>query len=165
MTELDLAGLEKVGGTAAGGYYLLAPGVILARPVPGYRQSIEGARTSLEEARRISLQFGSAIVVLVWLEPVRDQDRGSRQVWSAEADPKYLAGLGLVGTSALATAIGSFFLGLTRPRIPTRLFRTLPEATVWAKDVLAKRAEAALDRPSATKESVLKESTDAPRQP
>ena len=128
VPDFDPEKYDRVGGTSAGAYHLLEPGIVVAIPNPGYRQTVEGARASLEEVHRIARDRAELLVVLVLLEPVRDQDRGSRQVWNREIDEKLLAGLGLVGVSPLARAVGSFFMGLTRPKIPTALLKGMPQA-------------------------------------
>ena len=136
--EIDITRYERVGGTDAGGYRLAEPGILVAVPREGYRQTIEGARASLAEQVRLSKEAGTPLAVLVLVERVRDQDRGSRQVWIHETDPQYLLGLGLVGVTPLARAIGSFFMGLTRPRVPTSLLADLDEGLRWARDLRAK---------------------------
>lgn len=136
--DIDITRYEKVGGTDAGGYHLAEPGILLAIPRPGYRQTVEGARASLAEQVRVSKELGMPLVVLVLVEPVRDQDRGSRAVWTDETDPQYLLGLGLIGVTPLARAIGSFFMGLARPRVPTTMLADLDDGLRWARALRAK---------------------------
>jgi hypothetical protein len=45
----------------------------------------------------------------------------------------------MIGGSMLARAIGSFFLGLARPRVPFKLVATFPEGMAWARKLLAER--------------------------
>jgi hypothetical protein len=138
----DFSRFPRLGGTSAGAYYLAEPGVLIAEPKPGYRQTLEGARASLEEQERIARQLGEPLVVLVLLEPVRDQDRKARRVWAEEANPSYMRGLSLVGATPLARAIGSFFLGLARPKIPVAMHERFEEGIAWAHTLMEQaRAE------------------------
>ena len=130
---IDIEHLETVGGTRAGEYRLVEPGILLAVPRQGYRQSVDGARASLEEQVRLSKRYGRPLVVLVLVDRVQDQDSRSRRVWRDEPKPEYTLGLGLVGIAPLTRAIGSFFIGLSRPRIPTGLFSSLEEGVAWAR--------------------------------
>lgn len=141
-SAVDISIYERVGGTHAGAYHLAEPGILLAVPRPGYRQTVTGARASLAEQVRISTQLGEPLVVLILVEPVADQDRGSRQVWTDEADPRYMLGLGLVGATPLARAIGSFFMGLTRPRVPTSMLVDLDDGLRWAHALRAREGHA-----------------------
>jgi hypothetical protein len=136
VNPIDLSKLPRVGGTPAGGYYELEPRIVLAVPNAGYRQTTEGARASLLEANRIARERGASHVTIVLVDRVESQDSGSRRVWTDEADPQLLRALGLVTESLLARAIGSFFMGLTRPRIPTAMFPNLEQAVVWARECL-----------------------------
>jgi hypothetical protein len=134
---VDVSKLDRVGGTKAGGFYVLQPDVLLACPLDGYIQTVDGARESLLEQHRIARELGRRQVLVVLVDRVRSQDSGSRSVWSDEVDTKLMCGLALVGKSPLSRAIASFFLGLRRPRVPTRMFGTTDRAIAWAKTVIA----------------------------
>jgi hypothetical protein len=45
--------------------------------------------------------------------------------------PNLFFAVALIVTNPLARAIGSFFLGLTRPPVPTKLFESVDAATSW----------------------------------
>ena len=139
MEALDVSGLERVGGTSAGSYYLIASDVLLAWPNEGYVQTVDGARDSLQEQYRIAEERGRRHVVIVAVDRVQAQGAGSRRVWSREADPEIMCGLVLVGKTALTRAIASFFLGLTKPRVPTIMVSTIEEALSWAESQLRDR--------------------------
>jgi hypothetical protein len=126
-----------VGGTEAGGYYALAPDVLLAIPKEGYEQTEEGARASLHEMDRIARERGRAQALFVIVDRVRSQDAGSRRVWQQEMDPRSISALVLVAQSLLARAIGSFFIGLRRPRVPTKMVATVEDGLAW----VTRRAE------------------------
>jgi hypothetical protein len=46
-------------------------------------------------------------------------------------DPQVFFAAALVVANPLARAIGSFFLGLTRPGVPTKLFDSIDAALAW----------------------------------
>jgi len=132
----DIEGLPRVGGTAAGGYYEVAPDVLLAYPHDGYIQTEEGARASMLEMYRIARERGRRVVTVVLVDRVKNQDSAARRVWKDEVDTNILCGLALVSSSMLGRAIASFFIGLTKPRVPTRMMATYPEALDWAEQRL-----------------------------
>ena len=68
------------------------------------------------------------------------QDKEARRVYQSEPEPALMLGSALVGGSLLSRAMGSFFLGLSRPKIPVKMFATLDEAMVWAKKILPTEA-------------------------
>ncbi len=134
--DARLEGLPRVGGTDAGGYFELAPDVLVAIPRAGYVQSSEGARRSLEELYRIARERGRRLAVLILVDRVVSQDADSRRVWQRGLDPELVCCLGLVGSTLLARAIGSFFIGLQRPAVPTRMLSDIDTALRWAQERL-----------------------------
>lgn len=136
MAHFDLGELERVGGTAAGGYFELEQDIILAVPHEGYAQRESDSRASLLEFARIVRERGRRAALIVLVDSVRSQDAASRRVWAQEADPDLYCGLALVCSSALARAIGSFFVGLNRPRVPLGMFADLEAAWTWARQTV-----------------------------
>ena len=136
MELIDTSGWTKVGGTAAGGYYELEPRILLALPNPGYVQDVEGARRSLAEFNRIAKDRGRAHVAIVLVDRVVSQNAGARRVWMDEIDHKLMCGLVMVCGSLLARAIGSFFIGLNRPRTPVSMVSSLDQARSAARRML-----------------------------
>jgi hypothetical protein len=126
--------LPRVGGTDAGSYRSIAPDVIVAVPHRGYVQSEVAARASLAEFERLAQVRGRRQVLLVLVDRVRSQDAGSRRVWQRELDKRFACGMVLVCESLLARAIGSFFIGLRRPVVPTQMVSTIEEALRWARE-------------------------------
>lgn len=133
MPGVEFSGWTKLGGTAAGGYYLVEPGVIVAVPVPGYVQRETDARRSLEEFHRIVSQEGRPHAAIILVDRVRSQDAAARRVWSGADDRGKRSGLALVCASPLARAIGSFFIGFNRPSVPTKMFAEFGQAREWSR--------------------------------
>jgi hypothetical protein len=131
---MGLDELPRVGGTGAGHYARIAPDVIVAVPRPGYVQDEAGARASLHEFVRIAREIGRKQALVVIVDRVQSQDGTSRRVWQREMDPGTVCCLALVADSLLGRAIASFFVGLRRPSVPTRLFATLDQAVSWCSD-------------------------------
>lgn len=134
MPQVDFTTWTRVGGTQAGGYYLIEPGVLVAVPVPGYVQREPDARRSLEEFHRIVAAAGKPHAAIILVDRVRSQDASARRVWSGANDRNKRSGLALVCASPLARAIGSFFIGFNKPKVPTRMFPDFPQALVWCRE-------------------------------
>jgi hypothetical protein len=133
MPDVDASAWTRVGGTAAGGYYLTEPGVIVAVPVPGYIQREADAQRSLEEFHRIVAEAGKPHAAIILVDRVRSQDASARRVWSGADDRGKRSGLALVCASPLARAIGSFFIGFNRPSVPTKMFAEFRQALEWSR--------------------------------
>ena len=126
----------RVGGTSAGGYYEIEPRLLVAAPTPGYIQTEAGARASLAEFERIARERGAACAVIVLVDNVASQDAAARRVWVAETRPELMCCCAMVCSSLLSRAIGSFFLGLNRPRVAAEMHPNIEAAIAWARDML-----------------------------
>ncbi len=133
MPGVDSSEWKWVGGTTAGGYYLVEPGVVVAVPVPGYIQREADARRSLDEFHRIVAEAGRPHAAIILVDRVKAQDASSRRVWSTADDRGKRSALALVCASPLARAIGSFFIGFNRPSVPTKMFRDFTSARAWCR--------------------------------
>ena len=54
-------------------------------------------------------------------------------MYRVEPDPAFQTCFALVGGTVFGRAVGSFFIGIHPPRVPTRLFATIEEAHRWAR--------------------------------
>lgn len=132
--DIDPARWPRVGGTAAGAYHEADPDVLVAVPRPGYEQTAHGARASLEEMNRIARERGRRLGLVVLIDRVKSQDGASRRIWQREMDPSLICALALVGGTMLGRAIGSFFIGVYRPSVETRLVSTLEQGFEWVRE-------------------------------
>ena len=130
---MDPSRWPRVGGTQAGAYHEVEPNILLAVPHLGYEQTVEGARASLEEMNRIARSKGRKQSLIILVDNVRAQDAGSRRIWRNEIDDRLICALALVGGTMLGRAIGSFFVGVYRPKVATRLVSSFDEALDWAR--------------------------------
>jgi hypothetical protein len=87
------------------------------------------AREDIEAIRKLGK--GKRLPVLVDIREVRSADRDARAYFGgAEAARVELAAAILVG-SPLSRMIGNFYLTVSAPLIPTRLFASYAEAIAW----------------------------------
>jgi hypothetical protein len=132
-SSIHTSDLVRVGGTSAGGYFELAEDVLIAVPVEGHEQTETRARESLTELKRIIRESGRKQALIVVLDNVQSQDARGRRLWQRELDPSMLCGLALVCESLMARALGSFFIGLRRPSVPTCLVPTVADGLRWTE--------------------------------
>jgi len=138
MSEIEIApDWEELPGTDAGSYYRLDGDLLLAVPCAGYDQSREDAERSLAALDRIAETAGRKQAVVVLVDRVVSQDSGARRVWSAPRAGETRCAQALVCNTMLARAIGSFFLGLSKAAIPTKMFADLDSAREWARKMAA----------------------------
>ena len=93
------------------------------------------ARENVEFQMEYLRTHGQAGVVVVFFDRMTGQDSEARRLYGNLPDLKVLRGSALVGGTMLGRAIGTFFLGVARPRIPVQLFSSVEEAVAWARSL------------------------------
>lgn len=133
--------MDPCGRTPAGGYFRVAPDVLVAVPRPGYVQREPDARRSLEEFNRLAREARRPQAAIILVDFVAAQDSSSRRVWSEREEEGLRTSLALVCSSPLARAIGSFFIGLNRPAVPTKMFKEFEDALIWSRTLTGAEAQ------------------------
>ena len=126
---------EQLRGTEAGAYYRIAPDLVLALPKPDYKQTVAAAEASLAALDHIARKAGCKQGIVVVVDRVSSQEGAARRVWSTPRATETRYCQALVCSTLLARAIGSFFLGLNKATIPTRMFADIESATKWAEEM------------------------------
>ena len=122
---------KPLGRTYNTHYYLLADDVLIVLPDQGLRDDGASARVNIDFQSAYARMLGRRCCVVVVLDSLTSQDSEARRIYAAGMQPSLFYAAALIVTNPLARAIGSFFLGLTRPAVPTKLFESVEEAASW----------------------------------
>jgi hypothetical protein len=129
----DRAGWTNIGRSSNADFFEVEPRVLAVVPFEGCDDNEETARESiriqLDHLRAHKRRAG----VLVFMDPILTQTTGAREVYRLAPDPAFQACFALVGGTFFGRAVGSVFIGLHPPRVPTRLFADAREALAWAR--------------------------------
>jgi hypothetical protein len=99
-------------------YYLAAPDIAIVVPRSGLKDDEASARINIDFQTAWAKSNGDRCAVVVCLFNLLSQDSGARRVFAAGMDP-------------ISRAIGSFFMGLTKPGVPTGLVDTVEDGIAW----------------------------------
>lgn len=90
----------------------------------------------IREMHEITIQeIKQKLPILIDQRKIKRMDREAREVAASDYIAEFTERLAvLMGPSPLSIVIGNFFLRVTRPPYPTRLFETEPEALAWLLD-------------------------------
>jgi hypothetical protein len=66
---------------------------------------------------------------------VRSTSREARNVYGSEEASEVLTALALLVDSPISKVIGNFYVGVTRPRFPTKIFTDEAKAMAWLKSI------------------------------
>lgn len=135
--NLDVSGWTPIGASSNADFYEIEPQILAVVPFDG---AVDDAR-SASESIRIQLEYlrarGTRAGVVVFMDRVIEQNSAARAVYRDAPDPSFQECFALVGGTAFGRAVGSLFIGLSPPKVPTRLFATLDEALSWIRSRLA----------------------------
>lgn len=139
MTVPDTSSWTHVGDAGNSRYYAVAEGILAAVPREGSVDDLSTARANATFQNDYFRQRGPG-VVLIFFDRMSSQDKDARRVYQSVPDPALMLASALIGGSLLSRAMGSFFLGLSKPKIPVKMFASLDDALPWARKILAAQA-------------------------
>lgn len=112
-------------------YFQASDDVLIVLPEPGLKDDGASARINVEFQTNYARSLGRPCAVIVVLDSLSSQDSEARRIYAASMEPQLFFAAALIVTNPLARAIGSFFLGLSRPPFPTQLFDSIAAAHEW----------------------------------
>jgi hypothetical protein len=122
---------KPLGRTYNTHYFLLADDILIVLPDKGLRDDGASARANIDYQIAYARLLGRRCSVIVVIDSLTSQDSEARRIYAGGMQPTLFFAAALIVTNPLARAIGSFFLGLTRPAVPTRLFESVDDAARW----------------------------------
>jgi hypothetical protein len=132
--------------TDAGAFLRIGPNVVVAMPRQGFIQSEAAAQASLRVLDQIAREAKRKQAVIVFVDRVASQDSAARRVWAVPRAEETRCAQALVCGTMLARAIGSFFLGLNKAAVPTRMFADIDGAYAWASAMAAEHGPMTWER-------------------
>ena len=112
-------------------YYLLADDVLIVLPDKGLKDDGASARVNIDYQTAYSRLLGRPCCVIVVIDSLTSQDSEARRIYASGMQTSLFYAVALIVSNPLARAIGSFFLGLSKPGVPTRLFESVEAAAAW----------------------------------
>jgi hypothetical protein len=138
----DFSEYKEVGMTTNTVIYIVEsdPDILIIVPREGTIDNVKDAQENVTYFHSYARSVGRPCASVVILANLLAQDAEARQVYQEWDTSLFFAGA-LVVENALSRALGSFFLGLSRPNVPTRLFDTVEKAIEWLKTMRPKQDE------------------------
>ncbi len=135
----DLSKYKKIGDTTNTEVYVAESDpdimIIVARKgtMDNFKDASENVAYYHSYARSLGKPCGSVVIMSNMLS----QDAEARRAYTT-LDPALIYGGALVVGNPLSRALGSFFVGLNRPRVPTKLFDSVENGVQWLKTMRPK---------------------------
>jgi hypothetical protein len=127
--------LKKIGSTSNTEYSTYKSDILIVVPAPGYKDNVKAARANMEWQQTFARNLGTKCGLVVVLNNLLSQDAESRKVYSEGALPELFFGSALVVNNPLSRAIGSFFIGLSKPGVPLTLVNSIEDGIAWLESI------------------------------
>ncbi|AKF05749.1 hypothetical protein [Sandaracinus amylolyticus] len=125
--------LTHVGDSRNTAYYRLDDDVLVAIPHQGSQDDGATARENASMQRDVFRAAGKKGAIVIFFDRMTSQNKDARVVYQSMGD--VLTCTALVGGTMLTRAMASFFLGLSRPSMPIKLFATFDAALAWCGQI------------------------------
>ncbi|MGB8648523.1 MAG: hypothetical protein WCF84_25025 [Anaerolineae bacterium] len=116
-------------------YLTAGPDILVASPAPGYKDTAESARASMDYVQNYARQLGKKCGVVVVMNNILSQDAETRRIYSERSTPDLFYGTAMVAGNPLARAVVSFFLGLSKLPIPLRMVDSIDSGIAWLETI------------------------------
>lgn len=133
MPTIESTGWLRIGQSTNADFFEVEERVLAVVPFDRCDDNEATARESI----RIQLEYlrgrKKRAGILVFMDRILTQSAAAREVYRVEPDPGFQTCFALVGGTTFGRAVGSFFIGIHPPRVPTRMFATMEQALGWAR--------------------------------
>jgi len=130
---IDTTGWTPIGKSDNADFYEIEEGLLAIVPFEGSGDDEKTARQSVQIQHDFLRPRGRRAGVIVFMDPLVEQHASARIVYRDAPDPAFISCYALVGGTFFGRAVGSVFIGISPPRVPTKLFATFDEALTWTR--------------------------------
>jgi hypothetical protein len=107
-------------------------GVVYGEYKPNVVIDLEAAKQIVID--RIALSNGNYYPSLSYIDGLSSVTKEARDYFSKDDGIKYMKRLALITTSPISRIVGNFWMQISRPTVPTRLFSRKEDALNWLKE-------------------------------
>ena len=109
-------------------------GIVRVIHVPGAELTLENVQETM--AAYLKLYKGKRRPLFIDTKTMKSLSRETRQYYAGEEAVKVASAAALIVGTPVSKVLGNFYLGLSNPHLPTRLFTSEDEALAWLKGYL-----------------------------
>jgi len=102
--------------------------------VPGAEVTLEDAKETM--AAYLKINKGKRLPLFVDTKTMRSLAREARKYYAGEEAAKVASAVAIIVGTPVSRVLGNFYLGLSNPHLPSRLFSSENEALAWLKGYL-----------------------------
>ncbi len=131
MQNAERTEWTPIGQTSNTRYYHVDEDIMIVVPDQGLKDNGPSALVNAEFQKNYQEKLGRICASIVFISSLLSQDSEARRVYSEKMN---FFAAALIVTNPISRAIGSFFLGLSKPKFPTKLFDNYENAVAWIRE-------------------------------
>lgn len=131
----DTSSWISCGQTSNSRYYEVETGILVCLPDERSSDTEATAHENTRFQEQYWIERQRTGTCMVFFDFLVDQTPQARRIY-AKYPYHYQRGTALVGGTALSRALASFFMGLSLPSTPTKMFGSYEEAATWCRRIL-----------------------------
>jgi len=128
MEDREIANVTRI---TQASMWLAEDGIVRIMWVPGAEVTLADAEESMVAWAKISQ--GKRRPMVVDTSRMKSLARDARHLYASERAAKVACAVGIIVGTPVSRVLGNFYLGLSNPLLPTRLFDSEDEALEWLK--------------------------------
>lgn len=105
-------------------------GIVRVVVAPNAEQTLADAQEAVAASARVAL---GRRLLLIDMRAMKSLERAARDYYAGEQPARSFTAVALLVYSPVSRVIANFFMGLSRPLIPTRMFTDEKQALQWLK--------------------------------
>jgi hypothetical protein len=109
-------------------------GIVRIIHVPGADVTLEDAKETM--AAYLKINNGKSRPLFIDTKTMKSLARGARHYYASEEAANVASAVAIIVGTPVSRVLGNFYLGLSNPLLPTRLFSSEDEALEWLKGYL-----------------------------
>ena len=102
--------------------------------VPGAEVTLEDAQETMAAYKKIN--NGKRLPLFIDTKTMRSLSREARHYYASEEAADNASAAAIIVGTPVSKVLGNFYLGLSNPHLPSRLFSSEDEALAWLKGYL-----------------------------
>jgi hypothetical protein len=102
--------------------------------VPGAEVTLEDAQETMAAYKKIN--NGKRLPLFIDTKTMRSFSREARHYFAGEEAARCASAAAIIVGTPVSRVLGNFYLGLSNPHLPSRLFSSEDEALAWLKGYL-----------------------------
>jgi len=110
----------------------LEDGIVRVVLFTGCEQTLADAQENIRSFEALSA--GKRYPTVIDYRPMKSMERAARAYYAGPDTARVVKAAALIVASPVSRIIGTFFLGLNKPLIPTRIFNNEEDALAWVRD-------------------------------